>query len=94
MADPGTGKIRFNNATLSSVTAIAISKLPNNTGNPRDEKGALVETVKIFVQEKEWNFWLTQVGALTGTNYSWLTLANLFPRELRLSGPEQLVARR
>lgn len=34
MADPGTGEYRLNNATLSSVTAIAISASAGNTGNP------------------------------------------------------------
>jgi len=34
MADPGTGLIRFNNATLASVTAIAIDDLSADTGNP------------------------------------------------------------
>lgn len=34
MADPTTGFIRFNNATLASVTAIAISELTGDTGNP------------------------------------------------------------
>lgn len=34
MADPGTGDIRLNNATLSSVTAIAVDDLSAITGNP------------------------------------------------------------
>ena len=34
MADPGTGDIRLNHATLASVTAIAISDLAYDTGNP------------------------------------------------------------
>ncbi len=34
MADPGTGDIRFNNATLSSVTAAAVSDLCAESGNP------------------------------------------------------------
>jgi len=34
MADPGTGDIRFNNATLSAATAAAISDLTGDTGNP------------------------------------------------------------
>ncbi|MET4332015.1 hypothetical protein ABIB80_007877 [Bradyrhizobium sp. i1.15.2] len=34
MADPGTGLLRFNNATVASVTAIAMSALTNATGNP------------------------------------------------------------
>jgi microcystin-dependent protein len=34
MADPGTGDIRLNNADFSSVTAIAVSDLSAETGNP------------------------------------------------------------
>jgi len=34
MADPGTGEFRFNHATVSSVTAIAIDDLSSDTGNP------------------------------------------------------------
>jgi hypothetical protein len=34
MADPGTGDIRLNNATVSSVTQIAISASTASTGNP------------------------------------------------------------
>lgn len=34
MADPGTGLFRFNNATVASATAIAISALTNASGNP------------------------------------------------------------
>lgn len=34
MADPGTGNVRFNNATISSVTQIAVSASSASTGNP------------------------------------------------------------
>lgn len=34
MADPGTGDIRLNNAAPASATAIAISALTSDTGNP------------------------------------------------------------
>lgn len=34
MADPGTGDVRLNNGTLSSVTAMAISASSAETGNP------------------------------------------------------------
>lgn len=34
MADPSAGNVRFNNATLASVTAIAISYSSGETGNP------------------------------------------------------------
>lgn len=34
MADPGTGNFRFNNATVASATAIAVSALSADSGNP------------------------------------------------------------
>lgn len=34
MANPGTGDIRYNNATVASVTNLAISSFTNATGNP------------------------------------------------------------
>ena len=34
MADPGVGFVRFNNATLAAVTAIAIDAQSSDTGNP------------------------------------------------------------
>ena len=34
MGDPGTGEFRFNNATLASVTSIAIDAVTADTGNP------------------------------------------------------------
>lgn len=34
MADPGTGDVRFNNGTVSSVTALAFDATTNDTGNP------------------------------------------------------------
>lgn len=37
MGDPGTGELRLNNATLASVTELAISYLTGETGNPSAE---------------------------------------------------------
>ncbi len=34
MADPGTGDVRFNNATIASVTALALDATSADTGNP------------------------------------------------------------
>ncbi len=34
MADPGTGTVRFNNATLSSITSLSIDDLTADEGNP------------------------------------------------------------
>ena len=82
----------YTSPTLAQSPYLHIPPQIRLTGSlhPLEEQGTPVQVVKIFVQDKEWNFWLTQVDTLTGTNYGWLTLADLFPRELRLSGPDEL----
>jgi hypothetical protein len=45
----------------------------------------------VFIHDTKWNFWLTKVDTLNGPNYGWLVLADLFPRELHFSGPEDLL---
>lgn len=82
MADPGTGNIRFNNATFASVTAIAISDLSANAGNPDvspwvstwdDVTGTSVRgTLYIFKDETNFVFF-TITGASTD-NVGWTQL--------------------
>lgn len=50
-------------------------------------------TLWISVRGKEWQFRLTNVEVLTGTNYGWMILSDIFPPHLRLSAPEHLLAR-
>ena len=53
MTDPTTGKLRFNNASLSSATALALSDLTNETGNP---------DISAF-----FNTWASSTNTLKGT---------------------------
>lgn len=61
MADPGAGEIRFNNAALASVTAIAVSDLSAETGNP---------DVSAFVLTWDDSTTTTNRGTLTIKNIS------------------------
>lgn len=82
MADPGTGLIRFNNTTPSSATAIAISNLSANAGNPDvspwvlswdDSSGASVRgTLYIFKDES--NFVFYNITGATTDNVLWSQL--------------------
>jgi len=45
----------------------------------------------VFIHDTKWNFWLTRVDTLSGTNYGWLVLADLSPREVHCSGPEEFL---
>lgn len=84
MADPGTADIRLNHATLSSVTAIAISANTGDSGNPDasdfvatwdDSTSSLRGTIVIRKQTAPENFAVYSVtGALTD-NTTWLQLA-------------------
>lgn len=50
-------------------------------------------TLGISVRGQEWQFRLTNVEVLTGTNYGSMILSDIFPPHLRLSAPEDLLAR-
>ena len=82
MADPGTGKIRFNSATPGSASAIAISDLSDNTSNP--DVGAWLDTfgdgdggiLEIFKDES--NFLRFTVTAdIDNTSWHQLTVTNI-----------------
>jgi hypothetical protein len=51
-----------------------------------------LHTLWISVRGKEWQFRLTNVEVLTGTNYGWMILSDIFPPHLRISAPENLLA--
>ena len=55
------------------------------------EKGSPVHSLTIRVHDTEWQFWLTDVQALSGMNYGWMILSDIFPPELRLAGPADLL---
>lgn len=82
MADPGTGDFRFNNATVGSVTAIALSALTADSGNPDlsdfiatfDDSTNTVKSYLIFRKRgTPATFAVFSVSAVTD-NTSWLQL--------------------
>lgn len=82
MADPGLGNIRFNNATIASVTAIAIDDASNNTTNPSIESYILTwddssathkGTIIIKKVSAQQNFAVYNLASLTD-NAGWTQL--------------------
>ena len=83
MADPGTGEIRFDNATIASATNIAVSNATNASGNPDispfivtwdDSTNTIKATLTIRETGYPQNF---AVFSITGTitdNTSWLQI--------------------
>ena len=78
MANPGIGSVRFNNATLASVTAIAIANQSGNIGNPDlspwvntwdDVAGSVRGTIYIFKDNA--NFAYYNVTGATTSNAGW-----------------------
>jgi hypothetical protein len=83
MGDPGTGDFRLNNATLSSVTAIAVDALSSVTGNPDVSDviaawGASTSTnkgqIKITKSGTPATFALYNVTAAVTDNTGWLQI--------------------
>jgi len=59
---------------------------------PPGEKSAdSLHTLRVFIQNTEWLFRLDNIEALTGTNYGWMILSDIFPPELHFTGPEDLL---
>ena len=87
MADPGTGIIRFNNATYSSVTAIAIDDQTADTNNPDispyivtwdDSSGTVKGYLHIFEDQNPGNFAIFTISALTdNSGWTQLTVSHL-----------------
>ncbi len=84
MADPGTGDIRLNNATLASVTAIAIDALSADAGNPDVSAftsvwGASTTTAnraQLVIRKigAPASFWVGKITAAVTDNTGWLQL--------------------
>lgn len=82
MADPGTGLLRFNNATPASVTAIAISDLSANAGNPDvsawvltwDDVTGASSRGTLYIFKDETNFAFYQITGATTDNAGWSQL--------------------
>jgi hypothetical protein len=83
MADPGTGDIRLNNATLASVSQIAVSNASAQSGNPDisdwvaawDDSNSVVRGY-LYIHEDGTpsNFWVGYInGAITDSS-SWLQI--------------------
>jgi hypothetical protein len=84
MADPGTGDFRLNNATLSNVTAAAISDLTGETGNPDasawvlawdDSTNSVRGTLIIKKFGAEQNFAIYNITDASTDNSGWTQLA-------------------
>jgi hypothetical protein len=84
MADPSSGNVRLNNATLSSVTAIAISANSADSGNPSvsawintfDDSTTLGHRGLIIIRKVSapQNFAIYDVTAALTDNATWLQL--------------------
>ena len=83
MADPSAGNIRLNNATLSSVTAIAVSASSGETGNPSvlawlqaldDSTTSVRGTLIIRKASAPQNFAIYNITGLSTDNTTWLQL--------------------
>lgn len=85
MADPGTGDLRLNNANLASVTAIAVSDLSGEAGNPDvssfvlawddSTTTALRGTLIIKKASAPHNFAIYNVTGASTDNVGWTELA-------------------
>jgi hypothetical protein len=81
MANPTTGNLRFNNATIASATQIAISDFSSNVGNPDlsawiatwdDAGGANRGSIFIFVDNA--NFAIFNVNSTLTDNVGWFQI--------------------
>ncbi len=50
-----------------------------------------VHTLTVLIKEKKWILRLTKVETLAGRNRGWSILQDLFPPQVRFSGPEPLI---
>jgi hypothetical protein len=84
MADPGTGDIRLNHGTLSSVTAAAISDLCAEVGNPDasawvlawdDPTSTVRGTLKLTKEADQENFAIYSITGASTDNSGWTELA-------------------
>jgi hypothetical protein len=84
MADPGTGVIRLNNATLASVTAAAVDDLSAASGNPDvsawvlswdDSTNAVRGHIILKKQSAPQNFAVYAISGASTDNSGWTQLA-------------------
>tara|TARA_R110001599_G_scaffold334386_1_gene550731 strand:- start:251 stop:3073 length:2823 start_codon:yes stop_codon:yes gene_type:complete len=84
MGDPGTGDIRLNNATLASVTQIAVDATSAQTGNPDisdwvaswddSTNDAVRGTIMIHEDGTPANFWVGNINGPIVDNTGWLQI--------------------
>ena len=83
MADPGTGDIRLNHATLASVSQIAVSNTSAQSGNPDisdwvaawdNSNSAVRGYIYIHEDGTPSNFWVGYVNSGITDNSSWLQI--------------------
>lgn len=85
MADPGAGLFRFNNATLASVTAIAIDDTTADTGNPNletfilawDDSTTTTNRGQLIIKKNSapQNFVIFNITGASTDNVGWTQLA-------------------
>jgi len=83
MTNPGTGDIRYNNATVASVTNLAISSLTNSTGNPDitsfittwdDSSSTIKGTLVLRKSGSESTFAIFNITGTITNNTTWLQI--------------------
>jgi len=84
MADPGTGDVRFNNATLASITQIAVSYKSSQSGNPDisdwvaawddSTNDAIRGHIMIHEDGTPANFWTGYINGAITDNSTWLQI--------------------
>ena len=83
MANPGTGDIRYNNATVASVTNLAISSLTNSTGNPDitsfittwDDSSSTIKGILVLRKSgSESTFAIFNITGAITNNTTWLQI--------------------
>ncbi|SVA80002.1 uncharacterized protein METZ01_LOCUS132856, partial [marine metagenome] len=84
MADPGTGDVRFNNATLASVTQISVSYKSSQSGNPDisdwvaawddSTNDAIRGHIMIHEDGTPSNFWTGYINGAITDNSTWLQI--------------------
>jgi len=83
MANPGTGDIRYNNATVASVTNLAISSLTNSTGNPNitsfittwDDSSSTIKGILVLRKSgSESTFAIFNITGAITNNTTWLQI--------------------
>jgi hypothetical protein len=76
------------------VPHVSVPPLVRFTGTlvpPGEKSAGSPHTLRVFIQNNEWLFRLDKVETLTGTNYGWMILSDIFPPELHFTGPEDLM---